>query len=79
MPVSSVIVRKSETANSDDLSSELASLDGATLKHVEGDSFAVLIDVPTQSEEKVLWNTLETIEGVTHVDLIYHNFEDVNE
>ncbi len=52
MPVSSVIVRKSETANSDDLSSELASLDGATLKHVEGDSFFVLIDVPTQSEEK---------------------------
>lgn len=79
MPVSSVIVRKSENADSDSLSSELASVDGATLKHVEGDSFVVLIDVPTPSEEKLIWNTLESIEGVSHVDLIYHNFEDVDE
>ena len=79
MPVSSVIIRKREESDSEALSTELASVEGATLKHVEGDKFVVLIDVATPSEEKVIWNTLETIEGVAHVDLIYHNFEDVNE
>ena len=79
MPISSVIVRKAESAESDAIAQSIATLDGTTVKHQEGDSLVVLIDVATPTDEKHVWNSLEDLEGVAHVDLIYHNFEDVDE
>lgn len=78
MPVSSLIVR-TETALTAQVGECLADNPLISVSHVQPGAIAVVTETPDDRTDKHLWQQIEGIEGVTHVELIYHNFEDLEE
>lgn len=76
MPISSVIVRKTESMSGRDLADRIAAVDGATLEHQDVRHFVVVIEASSATEERGVWDALEALDGVVGVDLVYHNYED---
>ena len=76
VPISSLIVR-TEAAGTDAVVAEVSALAGATVSHVEGQDIVVLTETQARSEDTGLWERIESMHGVNAVELIYHNFEDL--
>ena len=76
MPISSLIVRTEEPKQAFVVEA-LATHPAIEVGHVGTGSIAVITETPGKDADTYLWKQIEAIEGVTHVELIYHNFEDL--
>lgn len=78
MPISSLIVR-STPEHVTDVADQIRAVSGASVTDIKGENVIVITDTASQDEDKQIWNQIEQLNGVCKVDLIYHNFEDVEE
>jgi nitrate reductase NapAB chaperone NapD len=78
MPVSSMIVKAQED-RVDGVVVAIRALRGATVHAVQGSEIVAVTDTATEQEDHALWQAMEQTEGVAKLDLIYHNFEDVDD
>lgn len=78
MPVSSLIIQ-ADPKLLDEVRNAINELNGASVTRVEGASLVTITETTTKSEDKSLWEDFERIPGVISVNLIYHNFEDLEE
>lgn len=76
MPISSLIVR-TQASQHDCVIETLATHPAIEVGHVGPGSIAVITETPGKDADTHLWKQIEAIDGVTHVELIYHNFEDL--
>ncbi|MCF6284631.1 MAG: chaperone NapD [Candidatus Hydrogenedentes bacterium] len=76
MPISSLIVRTAED-RTEAISAELATHPAIEVSHVTTGSIAIVTETPDDDVDKHLWKQIEAIHGVNFVELIYHNFEDL--
>lgn len=75
MPVSSLIIR-TEKDKTQVIAEQLNACQEATVSEIQGDNIILVTETKAQSDDRMLWDTIEKISGVLHCDLIYHNFED---
>ncbi len=76
MPISSLIVRAApEMAKQ--VADHIRRLSGADVSRIQGDSIVAVTETETREQDKKLWDDMKAIDGVLGVDLIYHNFEDM--
>jgi nitrate reductase NapAB chaperone NapD len=52
---------------------------GITVAGVSGNRVAVLTETRTRAEDRDIWDALENTEHVVGVNLVYHNFEDLED
>lgn len=78
MPISSLIVR-TEPGCSAEVGAMLATHPAIEVSHSTENAVAIVTETPEDSVDKLLWKQIEGMAGVTHVELIYHNFEDLEE
>mgnify|MGYP000297745701 CR=1 FL=1 len=76
MPISSLIVRASQEGVKD-VADQIRSLAGTSVSKIEKENIIVLTETDSQDDDKKLWDAIEKIPGVVQCDLIYHNFEDM--
>ncbi len=78
MPISSLIV---EVAGAEvaGVVAAINQLPYAEVSHTEKERLVVLTDTPNQDADHELWKQLEGVPGVAIVNLIYHNFEDLED
>jgi nitrate reductase NapAB chaperone NapD len=76
VPISSLIVR-TETAETEAVRALLANHPAIEVSHATADAIAIITETPGDDVDKHLWKQIEAFSGVTHVELIYHNFEDL--
>lgn len=79
MPISSLIVRTKANETNVIADQIRNTVDHTEVSNIEGDNIVVLTDTATRDEDKEIWGKIESIPGVLKVDLIYHNFEDLEE
>ena len=78
MPISSLIVR-TRPDSVRPVMDALSVIEEATIHETWGQSIVVVTQTKTKDEDKQIWDRIEHVEGVVQTDLIYHNFEDVEE
>jgi len=76
MPISSLVIRTGPTAT-ENVCEELASCPLIEIAHVQVGAIAAVTETPDDQTDQQLWKLIEGLHGVTHVELIYHNFEDL--
>ena len=76
MPISSLIVR-TEEGHTAEIGALLATHPAIEVSHVAESAVAIVTETPEDSVDKLLWKQIEGMAGVMHVELIYHNFEDL--
>ena len=78
MPVSSLIVGTQEHQVGR-VAEAIDRMPSTSVCRVVQNDIVVLTETRDQEEDRQLWNRMKQIPGVLTVDLIYHNFEDVEE
>jgi len=78
MPVSSLIVRTTAGA-APRAAHAVGALAGVTSCAVDDTDLVVITETRATAEDEALWKRIEQVEGVLAVELIYHNFEDLEE
>ena len=78
MPISSLLVHTREELTSS-VSARLSGHPAIDVAHISGAAIAIVTETPDDSVDKLLWHQIEEISGVTHLELVYHNFEDGKE
>ena len=76
MPISSLIVRTGEP-DASRIVPALEAIGAVTSCDAQGPNIIVITETDATSEDEALWKTIEGVEGVVAVELIYHNFEDL--
>ncbi len=78
MPITSLIIGTApgESAN---VAQQLADVPYVTITDVKEDSIIVITDTPQSEDDKTCWDAFTGIPGVVSSDVIYHNFEDVEQ
>ena len=76
MPISSLIVR-TNAEDSGSVVKAIEAVDGTAVLHVEDGAIAVLTETTSEEADQQLFHHIETIHSVIAVELIYHNFEDI--
>ncbi len=78
MPISSLIVRTKGGA-AEQVSRDLQSMAGLEISHVDGNDLVILTETASREEDSLLWDAVAGTTNVLGLDLIYHNFEDLEE
>lgn len=78
MPVSSLIVSTQEH-QAGRVAEAIDQMPSTSVCRVIQNDIVVLTETRDQQEDQRLWEQMKQIPGVLAVDLIYHNFEDVEE
>lgn len=78
MPITSLIVRTTAD-NIQTVAEKIRRLPGASVSDIKDDSLVVITDTEDRQADKALWDQMEQISGVAAVDVIYHNFEDLED
>ena len=78
MPISSLVIKVAEH-EVEKVVEKISSLNGARVSDTIGNSIVTLTETASTAQDKEMLEQLEQIEGVISVNLIYHNFEDVEE
>lgn len=78
MPISSLVVHAEEWARAA-VCEHLAGHPAIEVVYVSERGVAIVTETPDDSIDKLLWRQIEAISGVTHLELVYHNFEDGKE
>ncbi len=76
MPISSLIVRTAED-RTDAISAKLATHPAIEVSYTVPGSVVIITETPDDHIDKHLWEQIEALDGVSLVELIYHNFEDL--
>lgn len=77
MPISSLIVRtRPECAQH--VATRVIEFEGASAPERREDCIVVLTETADRDADKELWGAIQAIDGVMGVDLIYHDFEDLD-
>ena len=75
MPVSSLVLLTNRQ-KTNQVKKELHQFKAITNCESHDERLILVTETNTQEEDKTLWETIKQIDGVLHVDLIFHNFED---
>lgn len=78
MPISSIVI-KSREDKTDQVVTGLKALAAVTIEHIKNDHIVAVTETLDHDEDKDLWAQIENMPGVMQLDLIYHNFEDIEE
>jgi periplasmic nitrate reductase NapD len=78
LPISSLIAQARPDAVPEILE-QIARLEGAEIVVEDGGRIAIVTETSDRAEDARLWTTIESLPGVARLDMIYHNFEDVEE
>lgn len=78
MPISSLILNTS-VGHAATVASAIQDQPGVTVAGVKGESVVVLTETTDRGEDRGIWNALENTEHVVGVNLVYHNFEDLED
>lgn len=78
MPISSLVVHAEEPCRNS-VCEQLNGHPAIEVVHVSERAIAIVTETPDDSVDKLLWRQIEEISGVTHLELVYHNFEDGKE
>ena len=78
MPISGVIVR-TQPLECEAVAQRCQGLPQVTITHVQDDALVLVTDTPDAACERDVVGTLQRIDGVVAVEVIYHNFEDLGE
>jgi nitrate reductase NapAB chaperone NapD len=76
IPISSLILRIGE-GYSEAVRATVSSMEGVTISSEGENALAILSETVHPKEDKAIWAQLENIEGVLALELVYHNFEDM--
>ena len=76
MPISSLIVRVDADVR-EQCAEAIGQIPCLTVSNIEEQGLVVIVETDDSHEDKALWQTIEAIEGVHAIELIYHNFEDL--
>ena len=76
MPISSLIVRTT-TGAGPTLAGDLTDHPAIEVCQVTPEAVAIVTETPEEPMDRLLWKQLEAHDAVTHVELIYHNFEEL--
>lgn len=76
MPISSLIVR-TKSERTQNVASSIGEITGAEVSRIEAESIVVITDTRDQHQDRRIWDAIEAMPGVIGVNLIYHNFEDL--
>lgn len=75
MPISSLVLLTNQQ-KTNQVKKELNHFKMITSCESHDERLVLVTETKTQKEDKDLWETIKQIDGVLHVDLIFHNFED---
>jgi len=78
VPISSLVVHAEERCHSN-VCGLLNGHPAIEVVHVSESAIAIVTETPDGSVDKLLWRQIEALSGVTHLELVYHNFEDGKE
>jgi nitrate reductase NapAB chaperone NapD len=78
MPISSLLV-KAQSKDVERIAGAIGAMPGAQVFRVAGEDIAVLTETTDRDEDKGIWDAVEALPGVVKIDLIYTNFEDLEE
>lgn len=78
MPISSLIVR-TKPESTQDICEIFKTHPCISDAEIHGENVVITTETNSREEDKVLWNQIESVPGVLQCDLIYHNFEDLEE
>ncbi len=78
MPISSLIVRTSE-ADAFRIACALRANEAVTSCEVRGPDLLVITETGATSDDEALFKAFDQVAGVRAVELIYHNFEGLEE
>ena len=78
MPITSLIVRVT-AGDIQAVAEKIRSLPGAGVSDIKVDSLVAITETDDRQVDKALWDQIEQIPGVAAVDVIYHNFEDLED
>jgi nitrate reductase NapAB chaperone NapD len=78
MPVSSLIVRMSPQ-DTQGVLEQLSTHPLVSVLHAQPGAVAILTETPDDRTDQHLWKQIEKLAGVGHVELLYHNFEDLED
>lgn len=78
MPISSLIIHAA-IGHADAVAQAIQIRPGVTVAETQGERLVVLTETANRDEDRHIWNELENTEHVVGVNLIYHNFEDLEE
>ena len=76
MPISSVIINAS-AGTAENVSAAVNELQGATVMEIRENSIIAILDTQDPKQDKNLWDQIKNTPNAINLDLIYHNFEDV--
>jgi len=79
MPISSLLLHVNQEENVDQVVKGVDSVKDATVSEIMGLKLVVVTETTSLKDDKHIFETLEKIPGVAKLDLIYCNFEDVEE
>ena len=75
MPISSLIVR-TRLADAAPIGRVLEAMEAVVSWEARGPDLVVLTETRSPQDDATLWETIERVDGVAAVELVYHNFED---
>ena len=78
MPIASIVVRTKDDCL-EEVVDQVKQYEGVSISDIGRDKFIVVSETETREQDKNLWERLEAVPGVLKVDLIYYNFEDLEE
>lgn len=78
MPISSLIIR-TKIDRTQRVIDELKKISLLTVEQVHHENIVAVTDTQCEQEDKIIWERVRNISGVIQSDLIFYNFEDVEE
>ena len=79
MPISSLIARTDSPENASLVANVVSTIPRCSVERIEGNDLIILTETSDTKEDKAIWDQLEGLGHIQSLELIYHNFEDLEE
>ena len=79
MPISSLIVRTASPEVAASLRDTINAIGNCSVERIVGADLVVVTETVDIKDDKFIWDQLEMLGTVKSLELIYHNFEDLEE
>ncbi len=77
MPISGIVIRI-DAARRDEISEQIAAIDGLELTDTPpGATLVAVLEADSLADEEALFKQVADLPGVNNVTMSYHNFEDI--
>ena len=77
MPIASMIVTSAQGADAQQLQDKLQSIEGVEVRHATANKLVIVTDTDSRNQDESLWSTLNGIDEIGKVELVFYNFEDI--